>query len=113
MTPRLATSIYVNALVRRVNAVGGMAAVLSKGDETAGALLLVTLEKGRNTGLWERALGADGDYRWTRISAQDIENEQEISEILSRRRRFDPDLWVVELDIADAARFAAEMDGER
>ncbi len=113
MTPRLATSVYVNALVRRVNAAGGMAAVLSKGDETAGALLLATLEKGRNMGLWERALGSDGAYRWTQISIQDIENEQEISEILMRRRRFDPDLWVVELDIADAARFAADLDGER
>ncbi|MEY3658644.1 MAG: hypothetical protein RL425_1405, partial [Pseudomonadota bacterium] len=39
MTPRLATGIYVNALIRRVTQYGGMAMVLAKGDETSGALL--------------------------------------------------------------------------
>lgn len=112
MTPRLATALYVNALVRRVNQAGGMAAVLHKGDETAGALLLITLEKGVNTGMWERAWTADGLYRWTQISSQVIENEEEISAICARRRAQDPDLWIVELDIANAARFAVEMDGD-
>lgn len=111
MTPRLATGVYVNALIRRVNQSGGMAAVLAKGDETAGALLLITLEKGVNTGVWERTLSLDGSYQWTPISSQTIENEHEISQICAKRRASDPDLWIVELDIAQAARFAAEMDG--
>lgn len=113
MTPRLATGIYVNALIRRVNQAGGSAMVLAKGDVTAGALLLVTREKGRFSGVLERTLGVDGRYAWTSNSSQTIENEQEISEFCARRRRSDPDLWIVELDIADAARFAVEMDGER
>ncbi len=113
MTPRLATALYVNALIRRVNQAGGMAAVLAKGDETAGALLLITLENGRNTGVWERTWQADGAYRWTQISTQVIENEEEISKICAVRRNRDPDLWIVELDIAHAAQFAVEMDGGR
>jgi len=56
VTPRLATSLYVNALVRCVNQAGGMAMVLAKGDETAGALVLITLENGVNTGVWERSM---------------------------------------------------------
>lgn len=111
MAPRLATHLYVNALIRRVGAAGGMAAVLAKGDETAGALLLITLEKGINTGIWERAWTPDGAYRWTPVTSQVIENEQEISDYWTRRRAGDPDLWVVELDIAQAAQFAVEMDG--
>ena len=111
MTPRLATGVYVNALIRRVNQSGGMAAVLAKGDETSGALLLITLEKGVNTGVWQRTLSLDGSYQWTPISSQIVENEQEISQICAKRRAADPDLWIVELDIAHAARFAAEMDG--
>lgn len=113
MTPRLATGIYVNALVRRVNQAGGMAMVLAKGDETAGALILVTREKGRYSGILERMLTPKGCYAWTPVSSQVIENEQEVSDFCARRRRSDPDLWIVELDIADAARFAVEMDGER
>ena len=113
MTPRLATSLYVNALVRRVNQSGGMAMVLAKGDETAGALLLITLENGVNTGVWERMWTPDGAYRWTQINSQVIENEQEISDLCARRRAADPDLWIVELNIADAAQFAVDLDGPR
>lgn len=113
MTPRLATGLYVNALIRRVNQAGGMAMVLAKGDETAGALILVTREKGRYSGILERTLTPDGRYAWTPVSTQVIEEEAEISQFCARRQRSDPDLWIVELDIADAARFAVEMDGER
>ena len=113
MSPRLATGLYVNALIRRVNAAGGMAVVLAKGDETAGALLLVTLENGVTTGVWERIWQADGAYRWTQVSSQVIEKEEEISKICALRQRSDPDLWIVELDIAHAAQFAVEMDGDR
>lgn len=87
--------------------------VLAKGDETAGALLLITLEKGVNTGAWERTWATDGAYRWTPIFDQVIEKEAEISAFCARRRAADPDLWIVELDIADAAQFAVEMDGQR
>ncbi|MEY3905857.1 MAG: hypothetical protein RIR59_680 [Pseudomonadota bacterium] len=111
MTPRLATSLYVNALIRRVHQSGGMAAVLCKGDVTAGALLLITLENGVNTGIWERAWTPDGVYRWTPVSSQIIDNEQKITELWRRRRESDPDLWVVELDIVHAAQFAVDLDG--
>lgn len=113
MTPRLATGVYANALIRRVNQAGGMAMVLAKGDEMAGALILITRKKGRFSGILERTLTAQGDYAWAPVNSQTIEKEEEISQFCERRRRYDPDLWIIELDIADAARFAAEMDGER
>jgi len=54
-------------------------------------------------------LQPDGRYAW--LSArQEIENEEEFSSFLKRRRQFDPDLWILELDIASAERFAAEMN---
>ena len=113
MTPRLATGVYVNALVRRVNQAGGSAMVLAKGDATAGALLLLTREKGRYSGILERMLTSEGRYAWAPVSTQVIEKENEISQFCTRRQASDPDLWIVELDIADAARFAVEMDAER
>jgi hypothetical protein len=33
-----------------------------------------------------------------------------LQDLIARRRRFDPDLWLIELDIASAERFAAEMN---
>lgn len=113
MTPRLATGVYVNALIRLVNQAGGMAMVLAKGDETAGALLLVTREKGLYSSMLERAYTASGQYEWTPIATQNVDSEADISQFCARRRASDPDLWIVELDIADAARFAVEMDAAR
>jgi hypothetical protein len=108
VTARLTSALLVSALIRRANQQGGFAVVLSKGDETVGAILLLGREKGGIVGLWERALTAKGDYAWSPCGPQDIENHTEIDNYMSRRRASDPDLWVIELDIPDPARFAAE-----
>ncbi len=111
MTPRLASAVLVQALIRRAEAEGGFGAIVAKGDAAAGAVAVILRERGRPAALLERALQPGGDYAWQAISNQVIDNEQILSEIVARRRRFDPDLWVVELDIASVERFAAEMNG--
>jgi len=110
MEPRLATSLLVTALVRRAEAEGGFAAVLAKGDAMAGSMLVVLTEKGAKTAVYERALRADGCYEWVAASVQATEKEVEVPEFIARRRRFDPDLWVLELDIPSIERFAAGMN---
>lgn len=108
MTPRLASGVLVNALVRRVNAAGGSAMILAKGDPEAGAILIVTLERGRNPRFFERGIAATGESALVR-SGPDDADDSAASAYWQRRRGNDPDLWVVELDVADAERFAAEM----
>jgi Protein of unknown function (DUF1491) len=44
--PRLAAHMLVSSLIRRANAQGDFATVLRRGDETAGNILIVALEKG-------------------------------------------------------------------
>ena len=97
----------------RVALVTGFVTAILASTCCLGPLVLITLENGVNTGVWERAWTPDGAYRWTKIHSQVIENEQEISAFCARRRASDPDLWIVELDIADAAQFAVELDGKR
>ena len=110
MAPRLATSVLVSGLIRRAESEGGFGAVLAKGDATAGALLVILNEKGRKQRILERVLQPDGRYLWEDNVGQDIDKEAEVSRLLSRRRDFDPDLWLIELDVASAERFAAEMN---
>ena len=112
MPPRLASGLLVSALIRRISDEGGSAAVVYRGDATSGAILLLCCERGAPTRLVERTLGPDDAYRWAATGPQDIEDMVKISDYLARRRASDPDLWVVELDIANAERFAAEMIGE-
>lgn len=109
MTPRLATGIEVSALIRRVEAAGGTAAVLARGDRTAGAILLVAAERGMTVALLERRLQPDGAYRWASAGPQDVDSKQEVDAYILRRRGVDADLWVVELDIAGVERFIAEL----
>ncbi len=108
MSSRLPVEIGVGALLRRVNDGGGMAMVLAKGDRQDGALLFVTFEKSRFSGIFQREPGMDGKAALVRVGPGEAADGEEITAYWQRRRRADPDLWVIELDIAAAERFAAE-----
>ena len=103
--------MLVNALMRRANAQGGVVTVLAKGDATAGAILIVAQERGENPRLLERGVGSEG--RTALLSVGPAGESQPVTDYWKRRRRSDPDLWVVEVDIAAAERFVAEtiLDG--
>lgn len=97
-------------LIRAVQAAGGFATVLNKGEREAGTILIVLTEKGADARLFERIPDAQGGRIWTATKAQDAENPFEFSEYLDRRRLRDPDLWIIELDIADGERFIGLSD---
>jgi hypothetical protein len=113
MSPRLASSVLVGGLVRKAESEGGFAAVLAKGNPTAGTIIVILVERGGNPAILERILQPDGAYRWqeTRHGKDVAVRTQDVPAFVARRRRSDPDLWVLELDIPCAERFAAEMNG--
>jgi hypothetical protein len=109
MSARLTSSMLVSAMIRRVNGAGGMATVLHKGEPDVGAILLICMEKGIVQSVRERVLAMDGGYQWVAVGSAAA---NEVDDYLARRRARDPDLWLIELDIAQAERFAAETTGE-
>lgn len=106
--PRLTSAMRVAALLRLARAADGFPVVLARGDETAGAILVVMREKGLNPVAFERVMSHDGGYRWVRISPENISQEIDFNSFIQRRRQRDPDLWLIELDVADATRFVDE-----
>ena len=104
---RLPAGVEASALIRRVQAEGGFASVLHKGDPDRGALIMIVTSRGRHHALLERRLGPAGDYVWA-LSGPDSPGSGEIEGFVARRVGFDADCWVLELDIADAERFIAE-----
>ena len=108
MDDRLPTAVEVAAIVRRAQAAGEFAAILRKGDEDRGALLLVVSSRGQHVACLERLLGPTGAYVWQRTGPTDSAGSAEMRDFLAKRARFDEDSWAVELDIADAERFIAE-----
>ena len=101
---RLASTVKVAALLRRVAGSGGFGTVIARGDATAGSIAIIARDRG-DARLLEPLLGAAGHYEWREAAAGDA-----IDGWIERARRRDPDLWVIELDIPDAARFVAETD---
>lgn len=98
--PQPPASLLVPALIRQVQQAGGFATVLSKGSQYGSALLIVTREGGTPTA-FEKVPSISGESDWRRAAAGEID----VAAFTERQRKFDPDLWVLELDIADPARF--------
>jgi len=103
----LPSAMVAAALVRRVNDAGGLAVIRAKGDTQAGAILVVAVDRSATPKLWERGIGPAGHIVLIDTTPADSAPAA-IEDYWRRRRRNDPDLWVVELDIPSAERFAAE-----
>ncbi|MGB7407599.1 MAG: DUF1491 family protein [Pontixanthobacter sp.] len=107
MDDRLPAHLEISALIRAVQAEGGFATVLAKGERDAGSILLITTAHGEPTRLYERMPQMDGSRRFEMTREQDPTDSLAFDQYIARRRQQDSDIWVLELDIAGAERFAA------
>ncbi|OJW72884.1 MAG: hypothetical protein BGO57_07650 [Sphingomonadales bacterium 63-6] len=105
MDERLPAHLEISGLIRAVNAAGGFATVLAKGERDAGTILVICCENGANARIYERMPQLDGTRKWTLVKAQDTEKPYEFSEYCDRRKRQDDDLWILELDVVNGERF--------
>jgi len=110
VSARLPTHLEVTGLIRAVEAEGGFAAVLSKGERDAGTILLVLTRLGAEAVAYERLPQVDGSRKWTQTRRQEADEPTQFSDYLARRSSQDPDLWVVEIDVRDPAGFAARLN---
>lgn len=105
---RLRSRFLVDLLIRRTEAAGGFAAILARGDDTSGIILVQCSDRGAPGPLLERRFSPDGRYIWQGVGPDDPKDGESRANYRERRRKADPDLWIVELDIADAPRLVAE-----
>lgn len=109
MDSRIPTHIEVSGLIRAVEAAGGFATVLAKGERDAGTLAILTIERDKNARFHERMPQLDGSRAFICTREENTENKQEFTEYLAKRQRQDSDLWIVELDVPDGERFIAAL----
>ena len=105
---RLTSRFLVDLLIRRSEAAGGFAVILARGDETSGIILVQCSDRGAPGPLLERRFSLDGHYVWQAVGPDDPKDGEARKNYQERRRKADPDLWIVELDIADAPQLVAE-----
>ncbi len=113
MSGSLPSGILVSALLKRVNDAGGMGMVRARGEAESGAILLILNDDAGTPRLLERAIGPLGKPALVATGPAAPTDDAARDAYWRRRRERDPDLWVIELDIASAERFAAEtiLDG--
>jgi hypothetical protein len=105
---RLSTDVWVAALIRRAELAGAFPAVIRKGDARGGAVLVKVLDRraGR-ADLYAEAVRGEGERVWMRpVSAG--QGEPELDAYAERALRFDPDLWIVEIDDPQGRHFLTE-----
>lgn len=102
MSPRVTTDLWIAALMRRVFAGGGFAAVLRRGAAEAGAAFLVFRGPSGEAALYGPAPQTAYDERaYERCFAAVLQapaSSGAIEARLEREIRFDPDLWIVEIE---------------
>lgn len=111
MSDRLNSQFLVQALVRRVNAQGGFATVVHKGDSISGSILLLCIHARQDIRLFERIYDFSGGYKIISVAENSRGDEGEINAYITRRRQSDPDLWVVELDVPNGEQLIAGLFG--
>lgn len=70
---RLPAHLEVSGSTRAMQAAGGFATVLRKGEKEAGTILVVLTENGANSRVYERMPQADGTRAWYCARRDDLQ----------------------------------------
>ncbi len=96
---RLTTEFWVGAYLRRLQHEGVPAFVNAKGDRTAGAVMVKLSTLDGKAQVYQRTVSGDGGRMWSVIFEGD---DAAADASLSRQRRIDPDLWIIEIEDKEA-----------
>lgn len=98
LQPRLKAGIWVAAWLRRVQGEGAFGAVVHRGDEDAGAVLLVINTLDGKAKVLGQITGMDGARAWRALTGPDAVDERAAAELIARERGRDRDVWVIEVE---------------
>jgi hypothetical protein len=108
MIPRLKAGIYVRAIIRRAEVAGAQAFVVRKGSEEAGALFLkIARLDGTSLVLSPARRGSGGELVWVKPLGDAVDDVQAAA-YFDKQMKFDPDLWIVEIEDRQGRAFVDE-----
>ena len=94
--PRLRAGIWVAAYLARLQGLAIPAFVVRRGDETGGAVLVKVATLDGKARAFQRSFDPLSGQRTWMVLAEG--EEDPVDEAVGRQRRFDPDLWVIEVE---------------
>lgn len=105
MTPRVTTEFWISAYRTRLQLAEIPAFITSKGDVTAGAVLVKLNTLDGQARVFHRSYDEDFNRVWVVLSEGD---ERDVDQAISNQRGFDPDLWVIEVEDRDGRHLLDE-----
>jgi hypothetical protein len=107
MTSRLKAGIFVRALIRRAEVAGAQAYVVKKGSEEAGTIYLKVSRLDGNCTVLNQATAGEGERVWARPLGETCD-EARAAAYFAKQMKFDPDLWIVEIEDRQGRAFVDE-----
>lgn len=108
MEPRLKTTIWVQALIRRAEVNGASGFVARKGEPDSGAVVVKVSPLNGTAVVWSSSYGAAGERRWIRATGPGFVADAEAEAYIARSRARDSDLWVIEIEDKAGRDFLTE-----
>ena len=117
MSLRVTSALWVSAYVRRVFVQGGLAATMRRGAEEAGAIFVIVDRLNGTVDLYGPApqTAFDDERPRDRLFIR-MEHAAERPVALARldkEMRFDPDLWLVEVEDREGRAFLETIDPDK
>ncbi len=102
----LSSDIWVGALLRRVEQAGSFAYIARRGDKSFGAVLVKVLNlRTRDTYVLREAQKGEESVWMQPVETKD---EADLDAWIARQTKYDPDIWVVEIEDSEGRHFLTE-----
>jgi hypothetical protein len=99
---RIKSEIWVRAYLRRCQALGVPIVIVRRGDESAGAIFICIDRLDGTVFLYGPApaglTGSETERQWVSCFGTRAVSHAELEDYLERQRKFDPDLWIIEVE---------------
>jgi hypothetical protein len=109
--PRIKTGILVDAGFRHCERLLLTAVLRRRGDADAGALLIKVSRLDGTAAIFSRAQSFDGGTEWRRSTGDGWISEEEAEKRLESEIRYDPDLWIIEVENPDGRNPFEDLTG--
>jgi hypothetical protein len=101
---RLKSEVWVQAFMRRCNVEGKYCTIAARGAAEAGAVFIIINRLDSRFHLFGPAPGPAFDENGDRRFVEELlfpASESDVTALLARRKKFDSDLWIVEVEDRD------------